>query len=141
VTCVAKACRIPGSKIREREIIKVTNCAICASDSHLYRDLLDGKRRRLGHETSFPRTGSSRSAILSSFPSRSPPGNASSAARLFFGLRAVEPEPPEGGEALGTPATFRLFAPPRRICERPGGVSAVPARPGCWLLGAAKNLT
>ena len=49
-------------------------------------------------------------------------------ARLLFRLRAVEPEPPEGGEVLGSFAgwPFRLFAPPRRICWWPGGVFARP---------------
>ena len=81
---------VPDPKIEHPRdaIIKVTACAICGSDLHIYRrrHSRDGEGRRprprdhgRGRRGRVATTRSSRSATASSCPSRSPAANASSA--------------------------------------------------------------
>ena len=73
-------------------IIKVSACAICGSDLHLFDGVMPTMEKGdvLGHETMGevievgPKTTSSRQATASSFPLRSHVANASSARKASF---------------------------------------------------------
>ena len=85
---------VPDPKIEHGRdaIIKVTACAICGSDLHMYDGLIPSMKGGdvVGHETmgessrSVPRTKSSGSVIASWCRLRSPAASASSAKRAFI---------------------------------------------------------
>ena len=110
-------------------IIKVTACAICGSDLHIFDGVIPGMERgdilamRVGAKwaKSAGRTKHWKLATGWSCPSPSPAANASLQARLFLRLRAHE----KGREIVGPFACrpVRLLPSSRRIRGWTSGIS------------------
>ena len=132
---------VPDPKIQDGRdaIIKVTACAICGSDLHLFDGVMpiDGKGRcAWSRDHGRSRRGRSREQEAQGW--RSGGGAVHDLLRrmlflqegLLLRLRAVQPEPQDGREAVGTFAgrSVWLLAHAGRVLRRPG---RIPARSLC----------
>ena len=128
---------VPDPKIEHPRdaIIKVTACAICGSDLHIYDGIIPDMKKGdvLGHETmgEVVEVGAENKKLKVGdrvvVPFTISCGECFFCRNgLFFGLRTHQSRPREGRETLG-PFPRRpvwLFPPARRLCRRPGGISA-----------------
>ena len=124
---------VPDPKIQHPQdaIIKVTACAICGSDLHIYNGVIpaDGKRRRTGHETmgEVVEVGSANKKLKVGdrivVPFTISCGECFFCKRGFYsGCERSNPRCREGRKALGTLAgrLVWLLASARRLSRRPG---------------------
>ena len=126
---------VPDPKIEHGRdaIIKVTACAICGSDLHLFDGVMPSMEKGdvLGHETmgEVVEVGIGKQEAQGR---RSRGGSIHDLLRrmlllqegLLLGLRALKPQSQDGREALGPfpRGPLRLFAHVGRLRRRPGGV-------------------
>jgi threonine dehydrogenase-like Zn-dependent dehydrogenase len=127
---------VPDPKIEhERDpIIKVTACAICGSDLHLFDGVMPSMEKGdvLGHETmgEVVEVGSENKKLKVGdrvvVPFTISCGECFFCRNgFFFRLRALQPQSQAGGKALGTFARrpIRILTHTRWLCGRPGGIS------------------
>ena len=128
---------VPDPKIQHGRdaIIKVTACAICGSDLHLFDGVIPSMENGdiLGHETmgEVVEVGTRQQEAQGRRPRRRAVHDLLRRMLLLqegllLGLRAFEPEPQDGREALGPfpRGPVRLLAYARRLFRRPGRISA-----------------
>ena len=128
---------VPDPKIEHPRdaIIKVTACAICGSDLHIFDGVIPGMKHGdvLGHETmgEVVEVGAENKKLKVGdrvvVPFTIACGECFFCKRGFFsGCERSNPDHAEGREAVGPFAgrPVRLFASARRLCRRSGGISA-----------------
>ena len=128
---------VPDPKIQDGRdaIIKVTACAICGSDLHLFDGVMPSMEKGdvLGHETmgEVVEVGSENKKLKVGdrvvVPFTISCGECFFCKKGFFsGCERSNPKPQDGREALGPFAgrPVRLLAHAGRLCRRPGRISA-----------------
>ena len=133
-------------------IIKVTGCAICGSDLHLYDNIMPGMKRGdiMGHETmgEVVEVGAEARGAEGGRPRRHPLHHhlrrvRPVPARQLLGLRAHQPQ--QGDRRQGVRphhrGAVRLHPPDRRLSRRPGRVSPRALRRHDAHQGARPGLT
>ena len=131
------ATRVPDPEIEDPRdaIIKVTSCAICGSDLHLFDDFMPGMKPGdiMGHEI-MGEVVEVGSGVNEQAQGRRPRRRAvhdhlrrmrAVPARQFLGLRAHQPQqgPRRQGVRPHHRGAVRLHAPDRRLSRRPGRIS------------------
>ena len=128
---------VPDPRIEQPRdaIIKVTSCAICGSDLHLYDGFMPGMKTGdiMGHESmgEVVEVGPDCNDAEGGRPRRRPLHHhlrrvRAVPARQLLGLRAVQPQQGHGRQGLRPHhrRPVRLHPPDRRLCRRPGRVRA-----------------
>ena len=128
---------VPDPRIEQPRdaIIRVTSCAICGSDLHLYDGFMPGMKSGdiMGHETmgGWSRSGRSCNTLKKGdrvvIPFTIFCGECDQCRRGNFSrLRAVQPQQGHGRQGLRPHhrRPVRLYPPDRRLCRRPGRVPA-----------------